>query len=66
MIQQIFRSLYLLSAYGVDNKFAGVDILRRWMYIFERCLDKGVRIIGFSTGKFLFTLCFYTKFFDCK
>ncbi|CAF1481283.1 unnamed protein product [Rotaria sp. Silwood1] len=47
-----FPKPVLLSAYGVDNKFTAMDILRRWMYIFERCLDKDVRIIGFSTGKF--------------
>jgi len=47
-----FPKPFLLSAYGVDNKFTAMDILRRWMYIFERCLDKGVRIVGFSTGKF--------------
>lgn len=47
-----FPKPFLLSAYGVNNKFTAMDILRRWMYIFERCLDKNVRIIGFSTGKF--------------
>ncbi|CAF4986618.1 unnamed protein product, partial [Rotaria sp. Silwood1] len=46
-----FSKPVLLSAYGVDNKFRAMDILRRWMYIFERCLDKDVRIIGFSTVK---------------
>ncbi|CAF2083410.1 unnamed protein product [Rotaria magnacalcarata] len=44
-----FPKPLLLSAYGVDNKFTAMDILRRWMYIFENCLDKGARIIGFST-----------------
>ncbi|CAF5168726.1 unnamed protein product, partial [Rotaria magnacalcarata] len=47
-----FPKPFLLSAYGVDNTFTAVDILRRWMYIFESCLDKDVRIVGFSTGKF--------------
>ncbi|CAF4064808.1 unnamed protein product, partial [Rotaria sordida] len=44
-----FPKPFLLSAYGVDNKFTAMDILHRWMHIFERCLDKGVRIVGFST-----------------
>ncbi|CAF3799462.1 unnamed protein product [Rotaria magnacalcarata] len=44
-----FPKPFLLSAYGVTNKFTTMDILRRWMYIFENCLDKGVRVIGFST-----------------
>ena len=47
-----FPKPYLLSAYGINNKFTTLDILRRWIYIFEHCLDQGVRVIGFSTGKF--------------
>jgi len=43
---------FLLSAYGVDNKFTTMDVLRRWMFIFESCLNVGIRIVGFSTGKF--------------
>ncbi|CAF0995805.1 unnamed protein product [Rotaria sordida] len=42
----------LLSAYGVDNKITAINVLNRWMYIFQHCLDQNVRIIGFSTGKF--------------
>jgi hypothetical protein len=57
-----FPKPFLLSAYGVNNKFTSMDILRRWMYIFENCLDKGVRVIGFSTGTFylfyVFLKCF--------
>ncbi|CAF4624657.1 unnamed protein product [Rotaria sp. Silwood2] len=57
-----FPKPFLLSAYGVNNKFTTMDILRRWMYIFENCLDKGVHVIGFSTGKFypffIFRKCF--------
>ncbi|CAF1475339.1 unnamed protein product [Rotaria sordida] len=39
----------LLSAYGVDNKITAINVLNRWMYIFQHCLDQNVRIIGFST-----------------
>ena len=42
----------LLSAYGVDNNITPINVLNRWMYIFQQCLDQNVRIIGFSTGKF--------------
>ena len=55
---------YLLSAYGINNKFTTLDILRRWIYIFEQCLDQGVRIIGFSTGKF-YTLFATADMFLC-
>ena len=46
-----FPKPYLLSVYGVNNKFTALDILRRWIYIFENCLDEGIRVIGFYTGK---------------
>ncbi|CAF1401089.1 unnamed protein product, partial [Rotaria sordida] len=39
----------LLSAYGVDNKITAINVLNRWMYIFQHCLDQNVCIIGFST-----------------
>ncbi|CAF2821613.1 unnamed protein product [Rotaria sp. Silwood2] len=40
---------FLLSAYGINNKITAMEVLNRWMYIFRNCLDKGVRLIGFST-----------------
>jgi hypothetical protein len=58
-----FPKPFMLSAYGVNNKFTAMDILRRWMYIFENCLDKGVRVIGFSTGK-LCLFCVFLKIFS--
>ncbi|CAM4897582.1 unnamed protein product [Rotaria socialis] len=39
----------LLSAYAVDNRITAINVLNRWMYIFQHCLEKNVRIIGFST-----------------
>ena len=44
----------LMSAYGVDNTFTANDILRRWIFIFESCIQKQIRIIGFSTGRMRF------------
>ncbi|CAF3347145.1 unnamed protein product [Rotaria sp. Silwood2] len=61
-----FPKPILLSAYGVDNKFTALDILRRWIYIFERCLDKDVRIIGFSTdadNKYISAMRLASNFF---
>ncbi|CAF1088693.1 unnamed protein product [Rotaria magnacalcarata] len=61
-----FPKPFLLSAYGVDNTFTAIDILRRWMYIFESCLDKGVRIVGFSTdvdNKYLSAMRLASNFF---
>ena len=42
---------FLLSAYGIDNAYSSIDIVRRWIYIFDNCLNEGVRLIGFSSGR---------------
>lgn len=44
-------SPFLLSAYGIDNTATANDILQRWWYIFNQCLQRNIRIIGFSTGE---------------
>lgn len=41
---------FFLSAYGTDGSFKAIDILRRWIFIFEQCLNRKTRILGFSTG----------------
>jgi hypothetical protein len=45
-------SAFLLTGFGVVNTCTSMDILRRWSFIFNQCLKKYIRIIGFSTGKF--------------
>jgi hypothetical protein len=40
---------FILSAYGTNSKYTSLDIIRRWIWIFEQCLTKGIRILGFST-----------------
>ena len=44
-------SPFLLSAYGIDNTATANDVLHRWWYIFNQCLQRNVRIIGVSTGQ---------------
>ena len=39
----------ILSAYGTDSKYTFADIVHRWIWIYEQCLAKDVRIIGFAT-----------------
>ena len=39
----------ILSAYGTDAKYTSLDIIRRWIWIFQEFLARGIRIIGFST-----------------
>ncbi|CAF1460343.1 unnamed protein product [Rotaria sp. Silwood1] len=42
---------FLMSAYGVDNTSTAIDIINRWIYLFNNCIQNEIRIIGFSTGK---------------
>jgi hypothetical protein len=39
----------ILSAYGTNNKYTSLDIIRRWIWMLEQCSSRGIRIIGFST-----------------
>ncbi|CAF1245709.1 unnamed protein product [Rotaria sordida] len=41
---------FLMSAYGVDSTSTAIEILHRWIYIFNNCSKSQIRIIGFSTG----------------
>ncbi|CAF4613192.1 unnamed protein product, partial [Rotaria sp. Silwood2] len=47
--QNTLPSSFLLSAYGIDNTATANDILQRWWYIFNQCLQRKIRIIGFAT-----------------
>ncbi len=49
--QGLASTPFLLSGYGIDNTATANDIFQRWWYIFNRCLQRNIRIIGFSTGK---------------
>ncbi|CAF4038593.1 unnamed protein product [Adineta steineri] len=55
MIQPISESIansspFILSAYGTDNKFTLYDIVRKWVYIFNECSSRHIRIVGYATG----------------
>ena len=51
IVQGNTSSPFLLSAYGTNSSTTANDILLRWWFIYERCLEQELRIIGFSTGK---------------
>ena len=40
---------FLLSTYGTNSKYTSLDIIRRWIWIFDQCREKDIRILGFST-----------------
>lgn len=59
-------SPFILSAYGSDNKFETHHIVGRWLKIFNECLQRGVRILGFSTDcdpRYLRAMRLVTNFF---
>jgi len=49
--QSASPTAFLLSGYGVSNTYTSMDILRRWMFIFNNCLKRNVRFIGFSRSR---------------
>ncbi|CAM2719861.1 unnamed protein product [Rotaria socialis] len=60
-------SAFLLSAYAVVNTYTSIDILRRWLFIFDNCLQRNIRIIGFSTdgdAKYLRAMRLASGFFS--
>ncbi|CAF4542852.1 unnamed protein product [Rotaria sp. Silwood2] len=64
--QSIIPSPFLLSAYGIDNTATANDVLQRWWYIFNQCLQRNIRIIGFSTdadAKYLRAMRLMSGFF---
>ncbi|CAF1620840.1 unnamed protein product [Rotaria magnacalcarata] len=46
---QLGSNPFLLFAFGTKNIYETIDIIRRWIWIFEQSLLKNVRIVGFST-----------------
>ena len=42
-------SASVLSAYGTDNKITAIDLLKRWLMIYNEFLQRGTRVLGYST-----------------
>ena len=40
---------YIISAYGINNKHSTSDIIRRWIYIYNKCKENNINVVGFST-----------------
>jgi len=61
-----FTSPFLLAAYGISNTFTAMDILNRWMWIFEKSQESNVRTVAFSTDcdpRYLLAMRLTTGFF---
>ncbi|CAM4930197.1 unnamed protein product [Rotaria socialis] len=63
---QIAPNPFLLSAFGTNNKYEAIDIIRRWIWIFEQSSLQDIRIVGFSTDgdpKYMRAMRLVTGFF---
>ncbi|CAF1363449.1 unnamed protein product [Rotaria sordida] len=39
---------FIISSYGTNNKYTAVDVLRKWMFMYNECKKKNINIVGFS------------------
>ncbi|CAF4854131.1 unnamed protein product, partial [Rotaria socialis] len=61
-----YSSPFLLAAYGISNNFKAIDVLNRWIWIFEKSKQSNVRIVAFSTDcdpRYLLAMRLATGFF---
>ncbi|CAF1435863.1 unnamed protein product [Rotaria sordida] len=59
-------SATVLSAYGTDNKINSIDILKRWLYIYQQFYARNVRVLGYATDgdpKYLRAMRLASNFF---
>jgi Icc-related predicted phosphoesterase len=57
---------FLLAAYGLSNKFETVDVLHRWLWIFEKSRELNARVVAYSTdcdSRQLLSVRLATEFF---
>lgn len=40
---------YIISAYGTDNKYSAIDVLRKWIYIRNELRKRDISVVGFSS-----------------
>ncbi|CAF4367766.1 unnamed protein product [Rotaria magnacalcarata] len=40
---------FILSAYGTNNKYTAIDVLRKWMYLYRECKKRNINVVGFSS-----------------
>jgi hypothetical protein len=61
-----YTSPFLLAAYGINSRFKTIDVLNRWIWIFEKSQETNVRIAAFSTDcdpRYLLAMRLTTGFF---
>ncbi|CAF0917279.1 unnamed protein product [Adineta steineri] len=62
-------SATVLAAYGTDSKVTSIDILKRWIIIYQELHSRNVRVLGFATDgdpKYLRAMRLASNFFVTK
>lgn len=57
---------FILSAYGSNGKAEAIDILKRWLFIYDECRIRNVHVIGFSSdadARYLRSMRLCSRFF---
>lgn len=53
--QAVAPPSFVLAGYGTSSKYTSLNILKRWLFIHKNSIEQNVRILGFSTGKKVFS-----------
>ena len=40
---------YILAAYGINNRFKAIDVVRQCSFLYHQCKDQDIRLVGFGT-----------------
>ncbi|CAF1416682.1 unnamed protein product [Adineta steineri] len=62
----VIPSASVLAAYGTDNKLTSMDILKRWLMMYQQFYSRNIRVVGFSTDgdpKYLRAMRLSSNFF---
>nr|ACD54737.1 unknown [Adineta vaga] len=65
-VSTLTSSPFLLAAYGITSQFNSIDVLRRWLWIYDHSRHSNIRVLVFSTdcdAKYLRAMRLATGFF---
>ena len=45
----VHSRLYILSVYGTANETNALEVLQRWIFMYDRCKRENIHVVGFTT-----------------
>ena len=49
-VDALFHSRpYIISAFGTDNKYSAIDVLRKWIHVYNELKKRDINVVGFSS-----------------